>query len=446
MRLGGRFAVEAIGPCRRVSPMLRQGNVKYVEDSRRLLIDPYLRTSGREPHIADAENSFELAGPRRKIYFDPTRLRAGIVTCGGLAPGLNAVVRGIVMQLWYLYGCQNIVGIRYGYHGLGPNGERPIALTPDGVNRIRSEGGTCLGSSRGSPPTESLVDSLIRQRIQVLFTIGGDGTMRGAAAIWQEARRRKLKLSIIGVPKTIDNDIPFVFKTFGFDTAVEEAVKAINRVRVEAEGVPYGIGLVKLMGRNAGFIAMAATLASGQANFCLIPEVSFGLEGPGGLFDLVEQRLHHRRHAVIVVAEGAGQELFEPAGRGEDASGNRKLGDIGLFLKDQLLARFASGSLPVTLKYIDPSYLIRAAPPIPADQRYCDRMARNAVHAAMAGKSGVMLGMWHGCMTHVPMQALNGESRRANPNGETWFNVRENTGQPHVIGSPVCELPKPGSV
>lgn len=443
MNLEGPFAVEALGPCRRVNPMIRQGNVNYVEDRQRLMYDPHERL-GERPPVADAHNSFELAGPRRQIYFEPTEVRVGVVTCGGLAPGLNAVIRGIVMQLWYLYGCRDIVGIRYGFQGLAPDGERPMALTPEGVNRIRSEGGTCLGSSRGTPATGELVDSLVRNRIDILFTIGGDGTMRGAAAIHGEARRRGLELAIVGVPKTIDNDIPYVFETFGFETAVEEATKAINRAQVEAEGVPYGIGLVKLMGRHAGFIAMAATLASGQANFCLIPEVSFGLEGPGGLFELVEERLRRRRHAVIAVAEGAGQNLMEESGSGHDASGNRKLSDIGLYLKDQLLNRFAGGPLPVTLKYIDPSYLIRAAPPIPADQRYCDLLARNAVHAAMAGKVGMMVGMWHGCMTHVPIRALEGEERRANPDGETWFNVRENTGQPHVIGSPVCELDAPG--
>lgn len=428
------FQIAMLGPALIPNPMGPAAHVKYIDDEQRMLVDPHLGPVLEATREGRLPPSFEIAGPRRQIYFDPTDVRVAIVTCGGLCPGINAVIRGLVLQLWYMYGCQNIVGIRFGYQGLARGAEGPVVLDPTFVTDIRGDGGTVLGSSRGTPPTSEIVDSLVRHEIDILFTVGGDGTMRGAGALWEQIRARKLAISVVGVPKTIDNDIPFVYGSFGFATAVEEATNAVNRAEVEARGVPYGIGLVKLMGRDAGYIAVHAALASGNANFCLIPEVEFSLDGPGGLLNLVEKRLRARGHAVIVVAEGAGQAFFEDRKDASDASGNQKLSDIGQYLAQRLLAYFAPRKLPVTLKYIDPSYLIRAAPPIPEDQRYCDHLARSAVHAAMAGKGGLLVGQWHGCLTHVPIRALDGKRNRVNPDGETWFNVRENTGQPHVIG------------
>ncbi|MGD8644393.1 MAG: ATP-dependent 6-phosphofructokinase [Chromatiales bacterium] len=433
------FEVSNLGPCNHTSPLTDQGNVRFVDESERLLCDPHIRR-GDDPCDPDSVTSFELAGPRRDIYFEPGQVRAAIVTCGGLCPGLNAVIRGIVMQLWYIYGCHEILGVRFGYGGLGPEADEPIPLRPDGIAEIHNIGGSILGSSRGTPGTDVIVDNLQRLGVNVLFVIGGDGSMRGAEAIWAETHSRGLEMSVVGVPKTIDNDIPYVRRSFGFETAVEEAAKCIDAAEVEAKGVPYGIGLVKLMGRHAGFIAATAALASGNANFCLIPEVEFTLEGETGLFALIEQRLRSRRHAVIVVAEGAGQELCVTDDTGQDASGNVQLGDIGLFLKDRLNAHFGGVELPVTLKYIDPSYLVRSAPPNPTDQIYCDRLARNAVHAAMAGKTGMLVGYWHGRLTHVPVSALQGQSRKVAPTGDLWNAVLENTGQPHVIGSPSCPV------
>jgi 6-phosphofructokinase 1 len=309
-----------------------------------------------------------------------------------------------------------------------------LVLNPSLVTDIHNDGGTILGSSRGSPTVTEIVDGLQRLGIDILFTIGGDGTMRGAEAIWDELRRRGLEIAVVGVPKTIDNDVPFVRRSFGFETAVERARESIDAAEVEAKGVPYGIGLVKLMGRHAGFITATAALASGNANFVLIPEVPFSLEGEDGLFALVEGRLRERRHAVIVIAEGAGQELCTPLQGATDASGNRKLADVGVVLRERLNAHFAPGPLDVTLKYIDPSYLIRSSAPNATDQIFCDRMARNAVHAAMAGKTGMLIGYWHGQMTHLPMHALRGHQRRVTPEGDLWFSVLENTGQPGRIG------------
>ncbi|MBK8452185.1 MAG: ATP-dependent 6-phosphofructokinase [Thiofilum sp.] len=423
--------IDQFQPCSVASPLKQQPSIKFRSDQERMLVQPELSVLEACLPLT-TQLTLELAGPRAELFFNPKQVKAAIVTCGGLCPGLNAVIRGLVMQLWHLYGCRHIKGIRYGYHGLGQNAEEPLVLTPDLVSGLKAVGGTMLGSSRGTPPTEELVDSLVRRGINMLFAIGGDGTMRGAQALWEEIRRRDLTISVIGIPKTIDNDIPWVRRSFGFDTAVAEAVKAINVAEIEAKGMQNGIGIVKLMGRHAGFITATACVASGNANLCLIPEVPFTLEGEQGVLALVERRLRERHHAVIVVAEGAGQDLVH--GEGRDASGNAKLGDIGLYLKQQMTAYFKDSPLDVGIKYIEPSYLIRSAPPTASDQLYCDQLARAAVHAAMAGKGGMLLGDWNGRITHVPIQALAGKSRKVNPNGELWFSVRENTGQPAVIG------------
>ncbi|MEN9432499.1 MAG: hypothetical protein RLZZ422_88 [Pseudomonadota bacterium] len=425
------LAIDQFAPCTLPNPLTGQGSIHFRSDQERLLVHPELNSSELGLPL-NRQSTLELAGPRELLFFNPSEVKAAIVTCGGLCPGLNAVIRGLVMQLWHLYGCRQIEGIRYGYQGLGNQATEPMVLTPDLVSSLKSVGGTLLGSSRGTPPTTELVDNLVKRGINMLFAIGGDGTMRGAKALWDEIRRRDLKISVIGIPKTIDNDIPWVRRSFGFDTAVAEAVKAINVAEIEAKGMQNGIGLVKLMGRHAGFITATACVASGNANICLIPEVPFALQGENGLLALIEKRLHERHHAVIVVAEGAGQDLVP--GEGKDASGNAKLGDIGTYLKQQITEYFKGHALDIGIKYIEPSYLIRSAPPTASDQLYCDQLARAAVHAAMAGKGGMLLGDWNGRITHVPIQALEGKSRRVNPNGELWFSVRENTGQPVVIG------------
>ena len=440
-----RFAIETLGAPTYPSPLDAEGTFTFVGDDEHLRVDPrhhaesstVVPTPGLKgaPPLAHATTeTFELAGPRQKLFFNPPRARAAIVTCGGLCPGINAVIRALVLQLYHRYNCRDVLGIRYGYGGLGEGAEPPIKLTPDLVESSHEGGGTLLGTSRGTPPAPIVVDALERHGIDILFTIGGDGTMRGATAIWQEIKRRGRSIAVVSVPKTIDNDIPYVRRTFGFETAVSVATQAIHAAHIEATGVPYGIGLVKLMGRNAGYIAATACLATGHANFCLVPEVPFKLDGDGGLLALVEHRVALRRHAVIVVAEGAGQTYFQGEATARDASGNVRLKDIGMLLKERLNAHFDAIAKPVTLKYIDPSYIVRTAPANPADQLHCARFAQNAVHAAMAGKSGLLIGYWHGHMTHVPTAALEGRTQAINPRGELWRNVLETTGQPARIG------------
>lgn len=380
-------------------------------------------------------NSFEKGGPRKLIYHDPSKVKAAVVTCGGLCPGINDVIRAIVMESFYSYGINNIIGIPYGYNGLLPQNQYTvIPLDPKRVDNIHNAGGTILGSSRGgTDDINALVDALERMNINILYTIGGDGTQRGAHKIAEIARERGYKLSVIGIPKTIDNDISFVERTFGFETAFSEAVKVVQRAHVEAKGVPNGIGLVKLMGRHSGFIAAHATLACNDVNFTLIPEVPFDLEGEKGFLKVLEARLERSDHAVIVVAEGAGQDLIQAESKGEssfDASGNIKFNDIGLFLKQKIENYFHSKSKVVNLKYIDPSYIVRSAPANENDSLFCAVLGQYAVHAAMAGKTDMIVGQWNGMITHIPIELAVSRRKQIDPDSRLWYDVLAATGQP----------------
>ncbi len=432
------FVIETLGPCLLDSPIKLSDSGAFTSDDEVMAVKPNLKTLLEQIQRGEQPDAFEVAGPREKIYIDPAQVRAGIVTCGGLCPGLNSVIRALVLQLWHRYNCTYIEGLRGGFQGLSATNRHHFnGLTPDDVEDIHTRGGTILGTSRGTPPTAEMADSIMAKGINVLFTIGGDGTMRGAAALDLELRRRGANVSVIGIPKTIDNDIPWVRRTFGFETAVSVAVEAVKAAHVEAESVFNGVGLVKFMGRDSGYIAANATLASGDVNFCLVPEVDFNLDGPSGLFAAIESRLKSREHAVIVVAEGAGQKFFQTSSSNpaieKDASGNVKLGDIGTFLRDQIKDYFKNKNIQMSLKYIDPSYLIRANCGNAGDQLFCTRLAQNSVHAAMTGRTGMLIGYWHGRMTHVPFASISGR-QKINPAGELWFNVLESTGQPAHFG------------
>ncbi len=373
---------------------------------------------------------FEVAGPREKLFFDPKKTRAGIVTCGGLCPGLNNVIRSLVLQLYHGYGVREILGFTNGYQGLDPwRGSEPIPLTPEFVEDIHKEGGTVLNTSRGPVDVRVAVDNLIRRKVDILFVVGGDGTQRGGAALFEEARSRGHALAVVGVPKTIDNDVAFVTRTFGYVTAVEEAAKAIACAHTEAHSVHNGISVVKIMGRHAGFIAAGATVASQDVNFTLVPEVPFVLEGEDGFLEALKERMLRRAHAVILVAEGAGQHLMAGGEDKYDASGNLKSKDIGIFLRDRIEAYFKAEGIPFALRYFDPSYMIRSVPACADDAVLCDFYARNAVHAAMAGKTGLVIGQHHGVFTHVPISLLAGQKKQLDLNSPAWLGVIASTGQ-----------------
>jgi len=401
----------------------------FMSDKKRILFDPYLDDGSLRD--TDLSCSLEIAGPRKKIYFKPSQTRAAIVTCGGLSPGINDVIRSVVMALHYRYGVAKIFGIRYGFQGLVPSyGHEVIDLTPDLVKDIHSLGGTILSSSRGNQDISTMVDTLCAMNINIFFCVGGDGTMRAAERIAAEITKRDVKMSVIGIPKTIDNDLNLIDKTFGFDTAISMVVNAIQCAHVEAKGAPMGIGLVKIMGRESGHIVLNATLAQNDVNFALIPEVPFDLEGEKGLLAILEKRLRERKHAVILVAEGAGQDLCPTSGPAKtDASGNIRLHDIGVYLKTRIEKYFKKISMEFNLKYIDPSYTIRSVPANASDSIYCELLGQFAVHAGMAGKTNLVVGLFKGEYVHLPIKSVTSR-KKVNTRGNLWMRVLEATGQP----------------
>jgi 6-phosphofructokinase 1 len=402
----------------------------YITENDRVLIDVSQNSFLDYFQKGEAPLSFEKAGPRQKIFFHPKKVKCAIVTAGGLCPGLNDVIRAIVLELYHIYGVRNIIGIPFGFQGLCPGYNHGVVeLDPEKVSYIHELGGTILSSSRGLYKIEDLVDTLQQLNVNILFTIGGDGTLRGAQGIAEEIKRRGLSTAVIGIPKTIDNDIFLVEKSFGFDTAVETAAKVIRSAHTEATGAPNGIGMVKLMGRHSGFIAAYAALALREVNFVLIPESDFDLDGPWGLLAALEERLRLRGHAVVVVAEGAGQKFFSHQPQKKDPSGNIKLGEIGSFLVERIQHYFAEGNLEINLKYIDPSYIIRSQPANYSDRIFCGFLGQHAVHAGLAGKTNMLVSLWKNEFVHIPIRAAVSRRKQVDLEGNMWLSVLESTGQ-----------------
>ena len=429
------FSVETLGECKVRSPIElshEHGDFRatYVKDTSyvRNLVNVFEDDKG---DANDMSNLMEKAGPRENIYFNPAHVTAGICTCGGLCPGLNDVIRAVVRCLWNRYGVRRIRGIKFGYKGFfTEQGFNTVDLNPDNVDTIHKIGGSFLGTSRGGGDrTSDIVDSIERLNINVMFIIGGDGTQRGALDIANEIDRRGLKIAVVGIPKTVDNDLQFIDRSFGFETAVQKATQAINSCHMEAHSQINGIGLVKLMGRESGFIATAAAIASHEANFCLIPEVPFDMDGPNGFLAHLQERLEKRHHAVIVVAEGAGQELLTTTNQ-TDASGNKKLADIGIFLRDKITEYFANKSFHINLKYIDPSYEVRASVTTANDSIYCERLGNNAVHAAMAGKTKIVIGLVHDKYVYIPITMATLKRNTVDPESSLWRDCLDATLQP----------------
>jgi len=432
------FSIESLGTCTVDSPIelsrvIGDNRANYVRDDQFIRNNIYV--SGDKAHDPlDMTNLMEKAGPREKIYFDPKHVKAGICTCGGLCPGLNDVIRAIVRCLNTRYGVKTIKGYQFGFHGFfAEEGYEPIDLDRYLIDEIHKIGGTYLGTSRGGGQrVGEIVDCLERDNINMLFIIGGDGTQRGSYDIACEVEKRGYKCAVVGIPKTVDNDLMFIDRSFGFETAVQRAKEAIAAIHMEAASQINGIGLVKLMGREAGFIATAATLASHETNFCLIPEVPFELEGENGFLACLERRLAKRGHAVIVVSEGAGQDLLTST-NATDASGNKKLADIGVYLKAQIEKYFKEKKIEINLKYIDPGYQIRASVTVASDSVYCERLGNNAVHAAMAGKTKLVIGLVHDKFVHLPIKMVTQHRNAVNPEGSLWRDTLDATGQPILM-------------
>jgi len=426
--------ISTLGEAKITTPVQKRTDgaedISFVSDESRVIIEVDADRVNQIVKKSQPLPSFELAGPRRNIFFDPSKLKCALVTCGGLCPGLNDIIRSVVLELHYGYGVKNIFGIRYGLQGfIAGYGHDLIDLTREFVVNIHDRGGTVLGSSRGPQDIDKIVDSLERMNIGLLFMIGGDGTLTAASRITDKIADRGLKIGVVGVPKTIDNDIYMVSRSFGFDTAVDVATSAIISASNEAEGYPNGLGLIKLMGRHSGFIAATAVLAQQVVNFVLIPEVDFDLEGSKGLLNALEKRLSERKHAVIVVAEGAGQKFFESEKNERDASGNIKLKDIGIYLKGAIGAYFAGKGIDVSIKYIDPSYMIRSLPANANDRVFCNFLGRNSVHAGMSGRTDMLIGHWNNQFVHVPLKLIADKRKKVNPRGSLWRSTLEATGQ-----------------
>ena len=413
---------------------------RYVDDTPfPFFLDDEFLPDAQEPQLM----GLELAGPRRELYFDPSKTKCAIVTCGGLCPGINDVIRAITMEAYHSYNVPAVLGVRYGLEGFIPKyGHELMELTPDKVSDIHQFGGTILGSSRGPQAPEEVVDALERMNVNALFLIGGDGTLRAAARVHEEVKRRNLRISIIGIPKTIDNDINFISPSFGFETAVDKAAEAIQCAHTEAVGMNNGIGLVKLMGRESGFIAAHATVSIKEVNFVLVPEVTFTLEGEGGLLPALAERLARRKHAVIVLAEGAGQHLLTETNEA-DASGNIVLADIADYLRREIKRYFAERKIPIGIKYIDPSYIIRSVPANANDRVYCGLLGQQAVHAAMAGKTNMVVAKFMGRYVHLPLSLVTLKRQKLNITSDYWRAVLESTGQIGLKGmvpEVICEV------
>ncbi|MFH2060429.1 MAG: ATP-dependent 6-phosphofructokinase [Pseudomonadota bacterium] len=427
--------ISTLGKANIISPLKQdidssKPDKRFVSDDSRIIVDVRLDHLDPQKKI----KSFDQAGPREKIYFDPSKLKCAVVTCGGLCPGLNDIIRSIVLELHHIYHVKTIYGIKHGLQGFIPEyGHDVIDLNIETVSGIQDKGGSMLGSSRGTQDIGMIIDCLERLNIGILFMVGGDGTLMASKYIAEGIDQRGLKISIIAIPKTIDNDIHLVSRSFGFDTAVDVATLAIKGAHNEAIAYPNGIGLIKLMGRHSGFLAATAALAQQDANFVLIPEVEFFLYGKTGFLQALENRIAHRKHAVIIVAEGAGQNLFNEHETKYDPSGNIVLQDIGLFLKEKISQWFKAKDIHISLKYIDPSYIIRSLPANANDSVFCGFLGREAVHAGMAGKTKLLISSWNNQYVHVPMDASAGKRKNIDPQGRLWQSVLEATGQDSYI-------------
>ncbi|MBQ3670731.1 MAG: ATP-dependent 6-phosphofructokinase [Treponema sp.] len=440
------FTIEQLGECKVPSPIelskvhgeFRANYVKdtsFVRNSINVFEDNY-----RENNL-DPSNLMQKAGPREYIYFNPAHVTAGICTCGGLCPGLNDVIRAIVRCLYNRYGVKRIKGFRFGFKGFfSESGYNTVDLTPDLVDDIHKIGGSFLGTSRGGGNrVNDIVDAVESLSINMLFIIGGDGTQRGSLDIANEVARRGLKVAVVGIPKTVDNDLALIDRSFGFETAVQKAKEAVAAIHMEAHSQVNGIGLVKLMGRESGFIATATALASHETNFCLIPEVPFDLDGPNGFLNHLEARINRSHHAVVIVAEGAGQEHLQSTNE-KDASGNKKLSDIGIFLKDKINEYFANKGIHINLKYVDPSYQVRSAVTTANDSVYCERLGNNAVHAAMAGKTKCVVGLVHDKYVYIPITEVTRKRNTVDPEGALWRDALDAISQPILMVNNLSSL------
>eukprot|EP00611_Tribonema_gayanum_P031998 TRINITY_DN93_c0_g2_i1.p1 TRINITY_DN93_c0_g2~~TRINITY_DN93_c0_g2_i1.p1 ORF type:complete len:506 (-),score=167.86 TRINITY_DN93_c0_g2_i1:425-1804(-) len=389
----------------------------------------------RDKTKAPVARAFLRAGPRAKLHFDPTTVNACIVTCGLLCPGLNSVIHHLIDTLKNNYNAGKIYGIRGGWGGFWDPEKPPIQLCQSkDLEFLQSRAGSILGCSVGGFDVKKIMQFLMDKQISHMYVIGGDGTHRGAHRIAVECIAMGLNIAVAGIPKSVDNDIDLVDRSFGFMTAVEEAQNAIRSATIEAKcNLPNGIGIVKLMGRSTGYLAAYATMASGDVDLCLVPEVEIRLDGPDGCLPHLERVVQTKGYAVVVISEGAGQaQLSEVAA--EARSKGAPLPSVGQYMKSQIEKHFASKGKTATCKYIDPSVSVRSVAANAFDQILCMQLAQNAVHGAMAGYTAFAAGVVNNRTVLIPITEIVDTSPKGlNPRGRTWERVLCITRQPNTL-------------
>ncbi|QSB16227.1 6-phosphofructokinase [Natronosporangium hydrolyticum] len=324
-------------------------------------------------------------------------MRIGVLTGGGDCPGLNAVIRAVVRKGITEYG-HEFVGYRNGWRGPLDNLTRPLDVSS--VRGILPRGGTILGSSRTNPfkiegGVEKITANLAEQGVDALVAIGGEDTLGVAAKLYDQG------VQVVGVPKTIDNDLNATDYTFGFDTAVNIAMEAIDRLHTTAES-HHRCLVVELMGRHAGWIALHAGMAGG-ANVILLPERQFDVEKVAAY---VEKRFETEYSPIVVVAEGAtpltGQMVLQNQER--DAFGHVRLGGIGQWLAEQVEERTGKESRTVVLGHIQ-----RGGTPTAFDRVLATRFGLQAIDAVHDGDWGKMVALRGTDIVRAPLSEATAE-------------------------------------
>ncbi|XYJ08628.1 6-phosphofructokinase [Telluria sp. B2] len=356
--------------------------------------------------------------------------RIGLLTGGGDAPGLNAVIRSVVLAADRLgWECH---GIRDGFNGLlapaACSGEPVRRLGVEDVHGIGHLGGTILGSTnRGNPlryptpqPDGSVVETdrtmevvaLCRERgLDALVVVGGDGSMGIAEALHRQGLR------VVGVPKTIDNDLAHTFSTFGFDTAVGFATECIDRLHTTAYS-QHRVMVVEVMGRYAGWIALHAGIAGG-AHAILIPEISYRIEAVADAVRRRDAAGHH--HALVVVAEGVAPQSGERRVKAAAEVGRaERLGGIGAEIEGQLAHLTGKECRTVVL-----GHLLRGGSPSAFDRVCASRFGAAAVRALAAGQAGVMVALGWQAIELVPLGQVAGRTKQVPVDGDTVATARE---------------------
>jgi ATP-dependent phosphofructokinase / diphosphate-dependent phosphofructokinase len=305
-------------------------------------------------------------------------VRIGVLTGGGDCPGLNAVIRAIVRKGVGEYG-HEFVGYRDGWRGPLERDSRPLGV-PE-VRGILPRGGTILGSSRTNPfkedgGSETIAENLKADQVEGLIAIGGEDTLGAASRLYEGG------VNVVGVPKTIDNDLSATDYTFGFDTAVNIAMSAIDRLHTTAESHRRTL-ICEVMGREAGWIAFHAGL-SGGANVILIPEVEFDLDR---VCDYIVRRFESQYSPIVVVAEGAQPKGGVPAAEGAptDAFGHVRLGGIANWLEGEIEKRTGHEARATVLGHVQ-----RGGTPTAFDRVLATRFGLHAIDAVHEGQWGKM--------------------------------------------------------